>query len=82
MQTHAENCDNQQKRETSFASRMIYSGPLGDVRQWKGPFGVAHVPDGSLINSLSPAADLRAVIMATRVAVVALRGKNGVFPFI
>jgi hypothetical protein len=81
MQTHAENCNNQQKRETSFASRTIYSGSLGDVRQWKGPFGVAHVPDESLINSLSPA-DLRAVIVATRVGVVALCGKNGVFPFI
>jgi hypothetical protein len=72
MQTHAENCNNQQKRAES----------LGDVRQWKGPFGVTHVPDESLINSLSPATDPRAVIMATKVGVVALCGKNRVFPFI
>jgi hypothetical protein len=72
MQTHAENCNNRQKR----------AGSLGDVRQWKGPFGAAHVPDESSINSLSRAADPRAVIMATRVGVVALCRKNGVFPFI
>jgi hypothetical protein len=72
MQTHAENCNNQQKRAES----------LGDVRQLKGPFGVTYVPEESLINSLNPAADPRAVIMATKVAVVALCGKKGVFPFI